>query len=233
MPVITISAVPASGKTTLAKMLGDILGTKVYYEPVSKKENPILDKYYKDQSKYGFLQQIFFLNKRFGAIKKAYKSRNAIIDSAIYTDYIFLYKLFKDGKVSEDELNTYRDLFYEMMEEIDGLPYKKTPDLMISIDIGLDTQLERMRKRGRSFEQDDSLKPYWAEILEDYKEWFSTYDLSAKLKIDGEKYDFVNNLSHRKQVLFDIIRSLKNNHKLTDKEYNIAWNKISNIKLDT
>lgn len=206
--MITISAPVASGKSSLSKELHDLLGTKVFYEPVSLEENPILPLYYEDQSKYGFLLQIFFLNKRFEQIKEAYKTRNAIIDSSIYTDSIFLHRLHKDGLVTDQELSVYEDLFNNMMEEIDGLPYKKKPDLMISIKLSLETELSRIYTRGREFEQTDDLKEYWNNLLNDYNTWIDAYEVSPKLVIDGDKYDFVNNEDDKKHVLNAIVEKL-------------------------
>ncbi|MDT9683432.1 deoxynucleoside kinase [Streptomyces sp. TRM76323] len=229
MTVITISAPVGSGKTSIASYLGKVLETPVYYEPVSEKDNPILKLYYKDQSKYGFLQQIFFLNKRFSQIKKAYETKNAIIDSSIYTDDIFLHRLYKDGKVTEQEVLVYEDLFNNIMEEIDGLPYKKKPDLMISIDLDIDTELDRIYNRGRGFEQDDSLKEYWQGLLDDYKAWISTYDLSPVYVIDGNKDDFVNDKESRNKVITEIIDKLQSIGQLSEDESNKAKSRISSL----
>ena len=103
MTVITVAAKIGSGKTEITKLLSRVLDTKAFYEPVDQDDNPILPMYYADQKKYGFLLQIFFLNKRFDVIKEAYKTNNAIIDSSIYTDSIFLDKLYHDGIVTAQE----------------------------------------------------------------------------------------------------------------------------------
>lgn len=206
---VTISAAVGSGKTELATLLGELLETEVFYEPVDKSENPILDLFYSDKKKYGFLLQIFFLNRRFNAIKEAYKTNNAIIDSSIYTDNIFLRRLHKDGMVTDEELLVYEELFDNMMEEIEGLPYKKAPDLMVSIDLSLETELSRIYKRGREFEQTDELTEYWNNLLTDYKNWIKNYAISPKIVIDGDNYDFVNNMSDRVAVLSSIVDKLE------------------------
>lgn len=208
MSVITISAPIGSGKTELATLLGDLLETPVFYEPVKQEENPILPLYYSDQKKYGFLLQIFFLNKRFDAIKEAYKTNNAIIDSSIYTDSIFLDRIYKDGNVTKEEHDVYHSLIDNMMEEIDGLPYKKTPDLMIGISISPETELYRIGKRGRDFEQNEELIQYYKNLLNDYNDWYSNYNLSPKFTIDGDVYDFVNNKKDKLDVLTSIVNKL-------------------------
>lgn len=218
MSVITIAAKIGSGKTSLAKILSEVLGSPVYYEPVEEDENPILPLYYKDQKKYGFLLQIFFLNKRFNVIKQAYKDNNGIVDSSIYTDSIFLDRLYKDGIVTEQEHDVYHSLVDNMMEEIDGLPYKKKPDLMIGINLSFENELSRIGLRGREFEQDKELVDYFERLSEDYEEWYNNYTLSEKYTIDGNKYDFVNNESDKIVVLNGIINKLHSIGKLTDEE---------------
>lgn len=229
MLVITIAAKIGSGKTSLAKILGEVLDTKVYYEPVEESENPILPLYYKDQKKYGFLLQIFFLNKRFNVIKKAYKDKNGIIDSSIYTDSIFLDRLYKDGVVTKQEHNVYHSLIDNMMEEIDGLPYKKKPDLMIGIDLSFDNELSRIGLRGREFEQDKDLVDYFERLSGDYEEWYKNYDISRKYTIDGNKYDFVNNKSDRDEVVIGIINELHSMNKLTYSEKQQALMRLGTI----
>lgn len=230
--VITISAPVAAGKSSLSKELHELLGTNVFYEPVSAEENPILPLYYEDQSKYGFLLQIFFLNKRFEQIKEAYKTHNAIIDSSIYTDSIFLHRLHNDGMVTDQELSVYENLFSNMMEEIDGLPYKKTPDLMISIKLSLDTELSRIYTRGREFEQTDALKEYWNNLLSDYNAWIDAYNISPKLVIDGDKYDFVNDNEDKKHVLNVIVEKLFEIGELDFDEVNMLKEKIYSLETE-
>lgn len=229
MSVITISGKIASGKSELAKILGDLLETPVYLEPVSQKDNPILPLYYNDRKKYGFLLQIFFLNRRFEQIKKAYKSKNAVLDSIIYTDSIFLDRIFKDGLITKEEHDVYHSLVDNMMEEIKGLPYKKTPDLMIGFDISFENELKRISIRDRSFEQDDSLYDYFKNLSKDYDEWFSDYDLSPKLTIDGNKYDFVNDVDDKKYILRLILDKLLEINQLTENEFIQLNKKVEKI----
>ena len=226
---ITISAPIGSGKSALAELLSDLLETPVFYEPVSQEENPILPLYYSDQEKYGFLLQIFFLNRRFNDIKNAYKTNNATIDSSIYTDSIFLNRLYKDGKVTKEEFDVYHALFDNMMEEIEGLPYKKAPDLMIGINISAETELYRIGKRGREFEQDENLIQYYKNLLDDYNEWFEAYDISPKLVIPGDDYDFVNNSYDKFVVLSKIVDKLQEIGTLTGDDLKKVRTKLSDI----
>ena len=189
--MLTVAGVIGAGKSTFTKELAGELGTKPFYEPVGG--NPVLPLYYSDPEKYGFLLQIYFLNKRFKMIKAAYKEDNNILDRSIYEDLLFTTINHENGNFTDEEFDTYKSLLDNMMEEIEGLP-KKAPDLMIYLDVDFDTMLSRIKLRGREFEQFDDnkeLKNYYHQVWEEYQKWYDDYDLSAKIKIDVAKHDLV------------------------------------------
>ncbi|MGL4248120.1 MAG: deoxynucleoside kinase, partial [Lactococcus garvieae] len=106
--VIVLAGTIGAGKSSLAKALGEHLGTDVYYEAVDN--NPVLDLYYQDPKKYAFLLQIYFLNKRFESIKMAYTQENNVLDRSIFEDELFLTLNYKNGNVTKTELEIYQNL---------------------------------------------------------------------------------------------------------------------------
>lgn len=177
------------GKSTFTKLVSDDLGTKPFYEPVG--ENPILPLYYADPKKYGFLLQIYFLNKRFDLIKQAYLEDNNVLDRSIFEDALFTKINFENGNMAEQEYQVYLDLLDNMMEELEGMP-KKSPDLMVYLYSDFDTLLSRVKKRGRSYEQIDSnpeLEGYYKTLWEKYGTWYAEYDKSPKIKINVGDHD--------------------------------------------
>lgn len=207
--LIVLAGTIGAGKSSLAAALGEHLGTDVFYEAVDN--NPVLDLYYQDPKKYAFLLQIFFLNKRFKSIKEAYKADNNVLDRSIFEDELFLTLNYKNGNVTKTELEIYQELLTNMLEELDGMP-KKRPDLLIYIDISFDKMLERIEKRGRSFEQVDGnpeLEDYYAQVHGEYPGWYDKYQISPKMKIDGNQLDFVQNPEDLKTVLKMIDDKLK------------------------
>lgn len=204
--LIVLAGTIGAGKSSLAAALGEHLGTDVFYEAVDN--NPVLDLYYEDPKKYAFLLQIFFLNKRFQSIKEAYKADNNILDRSIFEDELFLTLNYKNGNVTKTELDIYKELLANMLEELEGMP-KKRPDLLIYIDVSFEKMLERIGKRGRSFEQIDSnpdLYKYYQQVHGEYPKWYDNYDISPKICIDGDKLDFVKNTDDL-QAVFDMIDS--------------------------
>ncbi|WP_395318654.1 deoxynucleoside kinase [Fructilactobacillus frigidiflavus] len=190
--VIITAGMIGVGKTTLTEKISNHLGTKPFYEPVG--DNPVLPLYYKDPKQYGFLLQIYFLNKRFSMIKKALKDDNNILDRSIYEDALFTKENNKEGNISDVELEVYLKLLDNMMDELKQLP-KKKPDLLVYAYADFDTILARIKKRGRDYEQFDDnpeLESYYHKMWNAYQQWYEDFDLSPKMKIDLQKYDLVN-----------------------------------------
>ncbi|MGT2958922.1 deoxynucleoside kinase [Streptococcus bovimastitidis] len=207
--LIVLAGTIGAGKSSLAAALGEHLGTEVFYEAVDN--NPVLDLYYQDPKKYAFLLQIFFLNKRFKSIKEAYKADNNILDRSIFEDELFLKLNYKNGNVTKTELEIYQELLGNMLEELEGMP-KKRPDLLIYIDVSFDKMLERIEKRGRSFEQVDGnpgLEEYYYQVHGEYPDWYQQYDISPKMKIDGDTFDFVQKPEDLAKVLDMVDEKLK------------------------
>ncbi|MDN6065388.1 MAG: deoxynucleoside kinase, partial [Lactococcus lactis] len=170
--MIVLAGTIGAGKSSLAKALGEHLKTDVFYEAVDN--NPVLDLYYQDPQKYAFLLQIYFLNKRFESIKMAYRQDNNVLDRSIFEDELFLTLNYKNGNVTKTELEIYQDLLANMLEELDGMP-KKRPDLLVYIDVSFETMLSRIAQRGRSFEQienQEGLKDYYAQVHDEYPDWY-------------------------------------------------------------
>ncbi|MCH4014634.1 MAG: deoxynucleoside kinase [Solobacterium sp.] len=225
--MIIMSGTIGAGKSNLTEILSEHLGTKPFYEPVE--ENPILPLYYSDMKRYAFLLQIYFLNKRFRMIKQAMMDENNVLDRSIYEDSLFFHMNAENGNVTQAEVETYDDLLDNMMEELPYAAAKKAPDLLVHIDISLDTMLARIKKRGRPYEQieqDPSLKEYYRSLIEHYGPWYEQYDASPKMKIDGDRYDFVSNMQDRRAVLTMIDEALLKLGKLTPEEYRRLQEKL-------
>ena len=154
-------------------------------------ENPVLPLYYKDPKQYGFLLQIYFLNKRFSMIKQALSDDNNVLDRSIYEDALFTRENNAEGNITDTELGVYLSLLDNMMNDPERLP-KKAPDLMVYSETNFDTILYRIKKRGRDYEQIDAnpeLKDYYYKMWSAYKQWYQDYDASPKMKIDLDKYN--------------------------------------------
>lgn len=190
--VIVFAGMIGVGKTTWTEKLSEYLGTQPFYESVD--DNPILDKFYDDPKRWAFPLQIFFLNKRFDAIKQALSDDNNVLDRSIYEDALFTKINYEQGNMSKEEYDLYVELLDNMMEELEGMP-KKSPDLLIYLTGDFDLILEHIKHRGRDFEQwddDPELLEYYRTLYNAYDEWFEQYDKSPKVRIDVGEVDVLN-----------------------------------------
>lgn len=207
--MIALAGTIGAGKTSLTQLLADHLNSKAFYESVD--DNKILPLFYKNPKKYGFLLQIYFLNKRIDEIKDSYDNDLNVLDRSIFEDAL-LFKLNADmGRATQTESDIYSSLLANMMEELPEQPHQKAPDLLITIQVSFETMLKRIEKRGRSYEQianDPSLYSYYQNLNNRYRDWYAQYDKSPKMLIDGDKYDFVEDPTAAQEVLKMVDRKL-------------------------
>ncbi|CAH0419415.1 deoxynucleoside kinase [Periweissella ghanensis] len=206
--MIVLSGTIGAGKSTLTKMLADHLGTQAFYETVD--DNAILKMFYADPQKYGFLLQVYFMNKRLGYIQQAQTNALDILDRSIFEDAL-LFKLNADlGRATDTEVEIHQALLENMMENLPGVA-SKDPDLLIYIRVSFETMLKRIELRGRDFEQvaqDPSLYEYYQTLTSRYDAWFESYNRSPKMVIDGDRLDFVTEELARTEVLAAIDNKL-------------------------
>ena len=213
MSVIVVAGMIATGKTSASEIIAQELGSEVFYEPVE--DNPFLEKFYssskevKDEKRYPFLLQLYFLGMRFDMIKKAYAHKHNVLDRSIYEDWYFA-KVNKDiGDINEEEFYIYEELLNNMMQEIDTLP-KKAPDLLIYLHGSFDLVMKRIALRGRDFEQDKELVDYYYKLWGGYDDWVDNhYDASQVLKVNVDDLDFVNNKEDREYLLRTVKDKIK------------------------
>ncbi len=179
---IAIAGNIGSGKTTLTKMLAKRYGWTPRFEPVDN--NPYLDDFYHDMSRWSFNLQVYFLNKRFKEVVEISKSKEAIIqDRTIFEDAkIFAPNLHDQGYMSDRDFENYSDLFDLMMSLV------KLPQLMIYIRSSIPTLVKHIEKRGRSFEKSIRID-YLTGLQQRYEEWIKDYK-GELIVIDGDKLSF-------------------------------------------
>lgn len=203
--VIVLAGMIGAGKTKYTQMISEELGSQPFYESVE--DNRILEMFYKDPKRWAFALQIHFLNTRFQSIKQALKHQHNVLDRSIYEDALFTKINYESGNMSEAEMDTYLSLLDNMMEELAGMP-KKAPDLLVYLQGPLSIHLERIKKRGREYEQveneDDELLAYYKHLHSRYDEWYNAYDKSKKIAIPITEYDI--EIAEDRQKVMQIIR---------------------------
>lgn len=187
------------GKTTISEAIAKHLNSEVFYESVD--DNPLLEKFYAEPKRWAFPLQIYFLNTRFKSIKAALVNRMNVLDRSLYEDELFCLLNYEDGNMSREELDCYRGLLANMLEELNSLE-KKAPDLFIYLRGSFATVLHRMKLRGREFELDSEDKvAYFKRLHARYDDWvFNHYNASEVLVIDMDHLD-VNIPEDKEKIL--------------------------------
>lgn len=193
------------GKTTLVKKLCHYLGWTPCYEP--QDENPYLAEFYQDMRTWAFHSQIFFLTRRLQAHKHLMDlDGNVVQDRTVYEDAeIFAHNLYQQGQITERDYETYRDLYQVLVE------FLPPPDLVIYIRASIPTLVQRIKKRGRTYEE--GIEPSYLKQINDlYEQWVEDFQHCPVLTVPGDALDFVANGAHMDLI----IRKIQ--EKLTGKE---------------
>lgn len=174
------------GKTTMTKKLADDLDWKPYFESVI--DNPYLEDFYEDMTRWSFNLQVYFLSHRYKTHKQMIRHPgSAIQDRTIYEDVeIFARNLYKLDKMSQRDWENYRELFGIMIEEL------QSPDLIIYLKASVDTLLTRIKKRSRDFERQVDPE-YLYRLNISYDRWIKKeQERNQVLIIDTDDFNIFN-----------------------------------------
>jgi deoxyadenosine/deoxycytidine kinase len=190
-----------SGKTTLTKKLSERLGWKPHFESVQ--DNPYLADFYKDMSRWAFPLQVYFLNHRFNTHRTIESlTASSIQDRSIYEDAnIFARSLYDQGKLDSRDYQNYRSLYESMIQFI------SPPTLMIFLRRSVPKLQERIKQRGRDYEQAIPVE-YLTSLNEYYDEWYANYGLGKSLIVDTDELDFLDNEEHFDRLVKRILYSI-------------------------
>lgn len=182
---VAIAGNIGAGKTTLTELLAKHFKWEAQYEDVL--ENPYLEDFYNEMSRWSFNLQVYFLNSRFRQILDIRQSgRDIIQDRTIYEDaFIFAPNLHTMGLMSNRDYKNYRSLF-DLMESV-----TKSPDLLIYLRSTVPNLVNQIQKRGREYENSISID-YLNRLNERYEAWIHDYDKGNLLIIDVDQFNFVD-----------------------------------------
>ena len=182
---IAVAGNIGSGKSSLTRLLAQHFGWKPYFESVD--DNPYLPDFYADMKRWSFHLQIYFLANRFKHHKRMTETGESVIqDRSIYEDAeIFARNLYDIGKMDQRDYDNYASLFEVMTD------YLKTPDLMIYLRASVDTLVQQISRRGRSFEQGIQ-REYLEQLNKHYESWVGRYKRGPLLIVQSDHLDFVN-----------------------------------------
>jgi len=182
------------GKTTLVQRLAEHFSAKVSIEIVE--ENPFLPDFYREPDKYAFQTQLFFLLSRYRQQQELWQPD--LFHRYILSDYIFSKdRLFAMLTLTDNEMLLYDQVF----QILDTRVLK--PDLVVYLQARLEVLLERIKRRGRSFEKNFD-GDYLKRLCATYNDYFFHYADTPLLVVDTSDIDVVNN----EDDLLDLSRNI-------------------------
>jgi deoxyguanosine kinase len=181
---IAIEGCIGVGKTTLTHRLSAAFQARPVLEVVE--ENPFLPEFYQDKVAHAFKTQIFFLLSR-------YRQQEQMVQGDLFqkntvADYLFdKDQLFAELTLSSSELALYHSVFAALAQRV------QAPDVVIYLHAPMDVILERIRRRGRSFEVNMDRR-YLEDLVVAYNRFFASYHErpggAPTLIIDTEHLNF-------------------------------------------
>ena len=190
---IVVEGTIGSGKTTLCKWLARVLNenglkTKLFLEPVNI---DFLNMFISDPKKYSFPFQVYQQQKRINIYDRAQKACEegfiAIIDRSIDGDMIFEKNHHTNGFIDDKEHKIYMEEYKTVLSEL------LEPELILRLDVTLETSKKRIKKRSRKGEcgyTDD----YLTYLIKEHKKIKATKVLiwdTAELMEDKEILDIL------------------------------------------
>lgn len=190
------------GKTSLATKLADSLSADLILEEVY--ENPFLERFYQEGSSAALPAQMFFLFARARQIEGLRQSD--LFSSVRVSDYLFAKdQLFADLNLNSDELALYRQVVRTL--NIDA----PVPDLVIYLQASVDSLLERIARRGVTFERAIDRR-YLERLTDAYARFFHEYNDGPLLIVNASQIDPINNAADYEQLFRQIENTTGGRH---------------------
>ncbi len=143
-PYIAIEGLIGAGKTTLARRLAAMYHGRLVLEEFD--DNPFLPRFYQEPERYAFSVELSFLAQRYHQLKRV--TEQDLFSNCSIADYSIGKSLvFAHVTLPPDEYALFMDLYGIMYADL------PQPDLIVYLHLGIERVRERIRSRGRSYEQ--------------------------------------------------------------------------------
>ena len=171
------------GKTSIARKLANDFSAELLLELVD--ENPFLKQFYKDIKKFSLPTQLYFLLSRLEILQKL--QQRDIFSCMIVSDFLLEKdQLFARLLLDDKQFDLYRKIYHNLQ-----VPSIRA-DLVVYLQAPVSVLMERIRERGRAFEQTIDAE-YLNHLNNAYLDFFYHYKKSPVLIVNTVDVDFINN----------------------------------------
>jgi deoxyguanosine kinase len=196
---ITIEGVIGVGKTTVTRLLTEALHGETLFEIVE--ENPFLKDFYTDRDAWALQTETFFLLNRVKQLEDTAKRLKA--GATVVSDYnVVKNRIFAGLTLTGSKREKYAQLFAILTGDL------PRADLVVYLKADHTTVMDRIRRRGRTFER--NMDPeYIRGLALEYGRYFAEPELhfgaTRILEVDTSDTDLVNNAAD-KQAFIERVR---------------------------
>jgi len=150
-------------------------------------ENPFLEKFYGDISRYALPTQLFFLFQRTNQVQSLAQmdmfTRVTVSDFLLEKDQLFAKLTLNDA-----EHDLYQRIYCHLQ------PKTPPPDLVIYLQASPNILIDRVKQRGSLFEKNISEDYLW-KLSEGYIRFFYQYKDAPVMIVNSDNLNFVDNQS--------------------------------------
>ena len=171
-----------AGKTSLARVMSERTGAQPLLEDPDA--NPFLPRFYQDRARYALPTQLYFLFQRVHQVSAL--SQPDLFSGLTVADFMIdKDALFARLTLNDDEFALYRQVYAHLQ------PQAPAPDLVIYLQASAETLIERVQRRGVSYERDIP-DEYLVRLAENYARFFHHYEAAPVLTVNSENLNFVD-----------------------------------------
>lgn len=201
---IAIEGLIGAGKTTLARRMAEQQGGRLVLEEFD--DNPFLPRFYEDPKRYGFSVELSFLAQRYHQLKRI--TEQDLFSTCTIADYSLGKSLvFASVTLAADEYALFSDLYRIMYGDL------PQPQLIVYLHLGIERVRERIRRRGRSYEQSIGAE-YLMQLQERYLDHFQKRPGSRVLVVDLEQHDLMRDPRAYDQLMALIDEPVPEGHRI-------------------
>ena len=167
------------GKTSLARRIAAETGAQPLLE--QPEENPFLERFYRDATRYALPTQMFFLFQRMNQLRDL--TQTDLFSAPVVSDFLIdKDPIFAALTLADDELSLYRQMFEHFSQSA------PRPDLVIYLQAAPAKLAERIKRRGIPAESGIS-DTYLERLCESYSRFFHHYEVTSLLIVNAEKFN--------------------------------------------
>jgi deoxyadenosine/deoxycytidine kinase len=190
------------GKTSLVRRLGKSFGSELVLE--QDKENPFLERFYRDPRSVAFQTQLHFLFQRARQLQDIRQAD--LFEKVRVADYMLdKDRLFARLTLDDQEFALYEQVYERLAIDVPA------PDLIVYLQAPVDVLLERIARRGISYEQQIERR-YLERLNEAYARFFLGFDAAPLLIVNAAEIDPIGNEGDYQSLLAEVVRPRKGRH---------------------